>query len=96
MVPPVLTEKKPLIFQPTTTVSTIMTSPLTPPWTKVFSKTLSEYVQPWMEAFGEVATRIQIVKECEEAITQSPLYAKHVEELSQDLCLVSISFHKVS
>ncbi len=78
--------EKPLFLQPTPPVSTF-TFPLmstSPP--KFFYETFSEYMQPYMVAFDEPAARAQILKDCVEAVNESPLYNK--EELPENLHLV--------
>jgi hypothetical protein len=59
-----------------------------------FYETFSEYVQPYMVACEEPATRAQILDDCVEAVYESPLYNN--EELPENLHLVSISVFKAS
>src|SRR6266436_3149726 len=94
MVPPILGGGKPLFFQPTPPVSNF-TFPLmstSPP--KFFYETFFEYVQPYMVACEELATRAQILNDCVEAVYESPLYNN--KELPENLHLVSISVFKAS
>jgi hypothetical protein len=71
------------------TIPTIMSTN----WSVVFDKTLAEYVQQYSEAYGDIAARAQVLKDCQEDITNSSLLEEQVIDLPQLLCQVSISSH---
>ena len=62
-------------------------------WSILFDKTLAEYVQQYSKAYGDIAARAQVLKDCQEDITRSPLHEEQVIDLPQLLCQVSISSH---
>lgn len=62
-------------------------------WSILFDQTLAEYVQQYIEAYGDTAARVQILKDCEEDITKSTLHEEQVIELPQHLRWASISSH---
>jgi hypothetical protein len=62
-------------------------------WTVLFHETLAKHVQEYIEARGDPAARAQILNNCGEDITKSPLHGEQVIELPQHLCSVSIPFH---
>ena len=64
-------------------------------WSVLFYKTLAKYAQQYVEARGDIAARHQILKDCEDDIIKSPLRKKHVVELPDSLCYVSIFFTKL-
>jgi hypothetical protein len=61
-------------------------------WSVIFFETLAEYAQQYIEACGDQAARVQILKDCQEDIAKSPVHKKQDIELPRDLCQVSISF----
>jgi hypothetical protein len=62
-------------------------------WSILFDETLAEYLQQYIMARGDPATRVQILKDCKENIIKSPLCEEQGIELPEHLCMVSISFH---
>jgi hypothetical protein len=62
-------------------------------WSVSFDETLAEYVAKYIEARGDSATHAQILLDCQENITSSPLREEQDIELPQHLCWVIISFH---
>jgi hypothetical protein len=62
-------------------------------WCVLFFECLAEYVQQYIEARGNPAARMQILKDCQVAITKSSLHEDQVVELPEHLHLVRPSFH---
>lgn len=65
-------------------------------WYVIFFETLAEYAQLYIEACGDPAARAQILKDCQDVITKSPLLKNQAIELPQLLYWVSLSIHGVT
>lgn len=59
-------------------------------WTEIFFETLAKYVQLYIEACGDPATREQTLMDCEEEIAKLHLHDGQDFELPTDLCWVSL------
>jgi hypothetical protein len=62
-------------------------------WSVHFDETLAKYVQQYIVAYGDIAARAQVLKDCHEKIVKSSLHEEQVIELPEYLCSVRISFH---
>jgi hypothetical protein len=62
-------------------------------WTVPFDETLAKYLLQYIEAHGDSVARAQVLNNCQEDITKSPLHEEQDIELPKDLCWVSISFY---
>jgi hypothetical protein len=62
-------------------------------WSDIFHDTLADYVQEYMEAYGDPVARVQILKDCQIDIIRSPLHEEQTIELPQNICCVSILFY---
>lgn len=62
-------------------------------WDVLFYDTLAEYVEQYIEACGDPFARIQILKDCRDEITESPLHKKQTINLPEHLCMVSFSYY---
>jgi hypothetical protein len=62
-------------------------------WSILFDSTLAKYVWQYNEVYGDIAAHAQVLKDCQEDITKSPLHEEQVIDLPQLLCQVSISSH---
>src|SRR6267154_2959493 len=64
-------------------------------WSILFHETLAEYVQQYIGARGDLAARVQILKDCQKDIAESTLHEEQVIELPDHLHWVYIPFHCV-
>jgi hypothetical protein len=61
-------------------------------WNVLLDETLGVFLERYVEAWGDAA-RGQILKDCAEAISHSPMLNRQNVELPEDLCLVRILSH---
>jgi hypothetical protein len=88
-----LPENFPLFLTTTVNYLSNFSITMSTDWSVLFDETLAEYVQQYIEACGDTAARAQVLKDCQEDITKSPLHEEQDIELPEHLCWVSILFH---
>jgi hypothetical protein len=72
-----------------------MSTERTEQWDVIFYDILAEYAEQYIEARGNPAARAEILEDCAEEITISPLHSEKKEkiDLPEDLSEVIFSFH---
>jgi hypothetical protein len=58
-------------------------------WAVLFYGTLAKYLPAYVDAQGDIGARAQILKDCKDEITKSPMHEDNAVDLPRPLRLVS-------